>query len=86
MAETVAVMGGGQVSPEEYMRYTLRLCLEKRQQQRPCTREALAYAEQCREKAAELEAAIAANNAAAVRAILDWTKATHAEFIAAREA
>ena len=85
MTETVAVMGGKQVSPQEYGRLTLRSCLEKRQKQLPCTREALAYAEQCRKKADELEAAIAADDNDAVQAILAWTKATHAEFTAARE-
>jgi hypothetical protein len=82
--DTVAT-ADGQMSPEEYMRYTLRLCLEKRKRQLPATRPALEYADECDAKLAELNAAIAADDKTAVRAILDWTKATHERFTALRE-
>jgi DNA-binding GntR family transcriptional regulator len=84
MAETVAVVGGDQVPPEEYMRYTLRLCLEKRKAQLPATHGAADYAAECDAKLADLEAAIAADDTAAVRAILDWSKATHERFAGLR--
>lgn len=80
----VATASGEQVSPEEYGIITLRMCLNKRKAQLPATREAVDYAEACDGKLAELEAAVTANDPAAIRAILDWTKATHAEFSALR--
>lgn len=85
--QTVTVTAGGeQVSPEEYGRLTLRMCLEKRQKQLPATREAVDYAEACAAKLVELDAAIAADDAAAVQAILDWTQETHTQFASLRAA
>ena len=80
----VAKIDGEQMSAEEYMRSTLRLCLEKRPRQLPATAAAVAYADQCRAKLAELDAAIAAEDTDAVRAVLDWSQGTHAEFAALR--
>lgn len=83
--QVVSASTSGQMSPEEYSRYTLRLCLEKRKQQLPATHAAADYAAECDAKLAELETAIAADDKAAVRAILDWSKATHPLFAALRE-
>ena len=73
-----ATIGGGAMSPDEYARLTLRTCLQKRKAQLPATRAALEYAEACDAKLAELD------EAEDFRAILDWSKATHAEFTALR--
>lgn len=82
--QVVTASTSGQAFPGEYQRWSLRLCLEKRKQQLPATHEAADYADECDEKLVELEAAIAADDQAKVREILDWTKATHARFAALR--
>ena len=83
-AQAVTASLAGQMAPDDYTRLTLRMCLEKRKEQLPATREAVDYAEECDAQAELLEAAIAADDQPGVRAVLDWTKATHERFSALR--
>ena len=84
--QTVSFGGGGIMSPEDYMRHTLRLCLLKRKAQLPATHAAADYAQECDAKLEALMAAIGADDKDAVREILDWSKATHGQFTALKEA